>query len=252
MAEIAARKVLRVGYIPDSVPYAFFNASGELIGYDIEMANVLARDFNVTLEFLETTREHIDQDLASGAIDIVMTGFQVSLARAQRMALSHVYEQERIGFLVADFDRNRFASLADIADAPVKLGIQGVDDLGAIIRQRLTAATFDRYPTIEALVAAVPRQIDAAVMPIDRAFYFSRTRPELSAVLPEETTSSVMLAYALPQGELEFRNIIDSWIDLKRGQLAFDSARAYWVRGEGLRPQKPRWSIMRDVLGWRR
>jgi hypothetical protein len=24
----------------------------------------------------------------------------------------------------------------------------------------------------------------------------------------------------------------------------------YWVRGEGLGESKPRWSIMRDVLGW--
>jgi hypothetical protein len=168
------------------------------------------------------------------------------------MALSHVYEQERMGFLVPDYDRGRFAILADSADARLRIGIQAVDDLAPIIRQRMAAATFERFASIDALVAAVPGDVDAAVMPIDRAFYFSRTRPELSAVLPEETTSSVMLAYALPQGELEFRNIIDAWIDLKQGQLAFASARAYWVRGEGLRPQRPRWSIARDVLGWSR
>ena len=252
MAEIVERKVLRVAYIPDSVPYAFFNTHGELIGYDIEMANVLGRDLDVTLEFVETSREHVDEDLASGACDIVMSGLIVSLNRAQRMALSHVYEEERLGFLVPDYDRNRFASLAEIEKAPVRVGIQGIDDIAPLIRQRLTAATFERFTTIDALVAAVPDRIDAAALPIDRAFYFSRTRPELSAVLPEENTSSAMLAYALPRGELEFRNIIDSWIDLKRGQHAFDSARAYWVRGEGLRAQQPRWSIARNVLGWQR
>jgi Na+/H+-dicarboxylate symporter/ABC-type amino acid transport substrate-binding protein len=250
MAEITDRRVLRVGYIPDSVPYAFFNAGDELIGYDIEMANVLAHDLNVTLEFVETTREGIDEHLTSGACDIVMSGFVASLNRARRVALSHPYEQERMGFLVPDYDRSRFASLADIQYDRIKIGIQAVDDIGPVIRQRLLAATFIRYPSIDALVAAVPKEVTAAAMPIDRAYYFSRTRPELSAVLPEEATSSIVLTYALPAGELEFRNIVDTWIDVKRAQGAFENARAYWVRGEGLRPTRPRWSIARDVLGW--
>jgi ABC-type amino acid transport substrate-binding protein len=251
MAEIAERRVLRVGYIPDSVPYAFLNATGELIGFDIEMANVLARDLDVSLEFVETTREDVDEHLASGACDIVMSGFLVSLNRARRLTLSHPYEDERLGFLVADYDRSRFASLDALRDDRFKIGIQAIDDIAPRIRQQLAAATFVRFPTIDALVAAVPGDVPAAVLPIDRAFYFSRTRPELAAVLPVEATSSIMLAYAMPPGELEFQNIVDAWIDVKRGQGAFESARAYWVRGEGLRPQQPRWSVARNLLGWR-
>lgn len=250
MADIVARKVLRVGYIPDSVPYAFFNAAGELIGYDIEMANILARDLNVSLEFVETTREHVGDDLTSGACDIVMSGFVSSLDRARRMELSQPYEQERLGFLVPDYDRTRFASLDAIGDQPLTIGIQAIDDIAPIVRQQLSAATFVRFASIEALVAAVPARVDAAVLPIDRAFYFSRMNPQLSGVLPEETTSSIVLTYAMPAGEFEFRNIVDSWIAVKRGQGAFESARAYWVRGEALRPQEPRWSVARNVLGW--
>jgi len=252
MTEITARKVLRVGYLPDSVPYAFFNASGDLIGYDIEMANALARDLDVTLEFVETSRERLHEDLASGACDIIMSGFVVSLNRARRVTLSHPYEQERLGFLVPDADRHRFASLAEIQSERLRIGVQAIDDIAPIIRQQLTGATFVRFASVEALAAAVPRTVNAAAMQIDRAFYYSRTRPELSAVLPEETTSSVMLAYAMPPGELDFQNIVDAWIDVKRGQGAFENARAYWVRGEGLHPQQPRWSIARNVLGWRR
>jgi Na+/H+-dicarboxylate symporter/ABC-type amino acid transport substrate-binding protein len=250
VAEIAARHILRVGYVPDSVPYAFFNAGGELIGYDVEMANMLARDFDVSLEFVETTRESVAEDLASGACDIVMSGFVVSVSRARQLTLSRPYEQERLGFLVPDYARSRFVSLAAVQDQRIRIGVQAIDGIAPLIRQRLPAATFVGFASIDALVAAVPRDVEAVVLPIDRAFYFSRTRPELSAVLPEEATSSIMLAYAMPAGELELQNVVDAWIDVKRGQGAFDSARDYWVRAEGLRPQQPRWSIARDVLGW--
>jgi Na+/H+-dicarboxylate symporter/ABC-type amino acid transport substrate-binding protein len=251
LAEISDRQVLRVGVLADSVPYAFYNAAGELIGYDIEMANVLAHDLNVSVEFVETTRERLDDDLASGVCDIIMCGYQVSLNRSRRAVFSRPYEQERLGFLVPDYDRTRFANLDAIQDQPLRIGIQAIDDLAPIIRQRLRAAEFVRFPSIDALIRAVPGTVRAAVLPIDRAFYSSRVRPELSAVLPEEMTSSVMLAYAMPAGELEFQNVIDSWIDVKRGQGAFESARNYWVRGEGLRPQQRRWSFARNVLGWR-
>jgi Na+/H+-dicarboxylate symporter/ABC-type amino acid transport substrate-binding protein len=252
LADINDRRVLRVGFLRDSVPYAFFNGGDELIGYDVEMANVLAQDLNVSIEFVETTREQMDRDLASGACDIIMSGLILSPNRAQRMTMSRPYEQERLGFLVADYDRGRFVDLEPLQNQPITIGIQAIDNIAPLIRQRLAAATFVRFSSIDALVAAVPGSVTAAVLPIDRAFFYSRVRPELSAVLPDQTTSSIMLAYALPAGELDLQNTIDSWIDVKRGQGAFDSARAYWVHGEALREQRPRWSIARDLLGWGR
>jgi Na+/H+-dicarboxylate symporter/ABC-type amino acid transport substrate-binding protein len=252
LTHILERHVLRVGYIPDSIPYAFFNAGGELIGYDIELANVLARDLNASLEFVEVTREEMAEALASGACDIIMSGLTVSVNRAERMLVSRPYQQERLGFLVPDYDRSRFASLEAIQDQHLTIGIQAIDDIAPLIRQRLVFAAFVRYPSIEALVAAVPGAINAAVLSYNRAVYLSRINPELSAVLPEETTSSIMLAYGIPNGETELRNLIDTWIDIKRGQGAFESAQAYWIRGEGLRPRQPRWSIARNLLGWNR
>src|SRR6185369_8168525 len=49
---IAARKVLRVGFLPDALPFAFFNKSGDLVGFDIEIAHRLAREMGVTLAFV--------------------------------------------------------------------------------------------------------------------------------------------------------------------------------------------------------
>lgn len=252
LEEITSRGVLRVGYLPDSVPYAFFSAAGDLIGYDIEMANVLARDLNVSLEFVEITREHAAAALDSGACDMIMCGFVISATRAREIQLSRAYEQERLGFLVPDYARSRYASLEAIQNEHLRIGVPAIDDIAPLIRQQLSGATFIRFRSIDAVVDAISKTIDAAVLPIDRAFYFSRINPELSAVLPIETTSSVMLGYGLPTGELGLRNVVDAWIEVKRGQGEFASAHAYWIRGEGLRPRQPRWSIARNLLGWQR
>ena len=45
---IRARGVLRVGYFPDALPFAFFNRAGDLVGFDVELAHDLARDLGVS------------------------------------------------------------------------------------------------------------------------------------------------------------------------------------------------------------
>ena len=49
---IEARKVLRVGYLPDALPFAFFNEHGDLVGFDVELAHRLAREMGVSLAFV--------------------------------------------------------------------------------------------------------------------------------------------------------------------------------------------------------
>lgn len=250
LADITARGVIRVGHFTDSVPYAFHKASGELIGFDIEMAHKLAHDLGLAIQFVETTRADMAHALSSGTCDIVMSGVAVSVKRAEQMAITHTYQQERLGFLVRDEHRTQFGRLADVNQTPWTIGLPAIDDFAPLIRQSLPGVSFREFSSFGELVAAVGDGIDAAVLPIDRAFYFSRIDPRLSAVLPADPTSSVVLAYALPAGELELRNVVDAWIDVKRAQGAFDNARAYWVRGEGLVARRPRWSIGRDVLHW--
>ena len=44
---IKKRGVLRVGVLADRLPFVFLNREGELVGFDVEMAQILARDLGV-------------------------------------------------------------------------------------------------------------------------------------------------------------------------------------------------------------
>jgi ABC-type amino acid transport substrate-binding protein len=116
LQEIRQRGVLRVGYFDDAVPWAFVNASGTLVGYDIEAAHRLASQLGVRVEFTRVQRASPPPSLvlADGQVDILMTGFTATVARAERMELSQPYSNEHVGFLVHDFDRRRFETLASL------------------------------------------------------------------------------------------------------------------------------------------
>ena len=62
--------MLRVGYLPDALPFAFINEQGDLVGFDIELAHHLAGELGVTLAFVPVPRETIDRRWSPSGVAI--------------------------------------------------------------------------------------------------------------------------------------------------------------------------------------
>jgi proton glutamate symport protein len=105
-----ARGHLNVGFIASQPPYSFFNDRGDLVGFDVEMANVLARELGLGLEFVPVPRERITEVLDDGVCDLVMGGVVLTTDRARLMAFSPPYMDETLAFVVPDRRRAEFSS----------------------------------------------------------------------------------------------------------------------------------------------
>ena len=57
-------------------------------------------------------------------------------------------------------------------------------------------------------------------------------------------------AYALPKGDVEMMQFVSNWVDLKQKEGTVDRLYNYWMLGGASQRREPRWSIIRDVLGW--
>ena len=114
---IRARGILRVGYLPDALPFAFFNAARAIwSGFDIELAHRLATELGVRLEFLAgRARPTSTSDLARGYCDLVMSGVAVDhRSRAAACCSRTRTSTRRSRFVVPDEARERFATWDDI------------------------------------------------------------------------------------------------------------------------------------------
>ena len=252
LQEIKDRGVLRVGYFDDAVPWTFVNASGTLVGYDIEAAHRLAGQLGVRLEFVPTHRASTEPSVAltDGRIDILMTGFTATVSRAERMELSHSYSSEHVGFLVRDFDRRRFDTLASLnADQDIVIAVPPVEGAIEAVQSMLPRAQTRNYLSVEEALA--DSSVTAMLTTLERAYYWSRVYPEFTAIRPQEVKAATIVVYALPYGELDFRNLVDLWIETRQANGESEDAYNYWVRGRALVARSPRWSVLANVLGWR-
>jgi hypothetical protein len=93
--------------------------------------------------------------------------------------------------------------------------------------------------------------VTGIVTSMERAYYWSRIRPELAAVRPDGLNVGSVLVYAVPSGERELQDVINLWIEMRKASGDEDEAYSYWIRGNALTPRAPRWSILRNVFGWK-
>jgi polar amino acid transport system substrate-binding protein len=87
----------------------------QLVGFDVEIAQLLATGLGRTSEFVFVTFTSIDQSVARGDADIGLSGVEDTPARRTAMAVTVPYYAFREVLSVRDTDRARLHSLADLA-----------------------------------------------------------------------------------------------------------------------------------------
>ena len=138
---IRRRGVLTVGYLDDSLPYAFFNAAGDLVGLDVELAHRLASELQVRLEFVAISRDRLVEAVEKGECDLVMSGVVVTTIRASRLVFSDAYVDETLAFIVLDDKRTDFMSWEQLRARPgIRIGIPQMPYYVQKIKERLPQA----------------------------------------------------------------------------------------------------------------
>jgi ABC-type amino acid transport substrate-binding protein len=248
---IEARKVLRVGFLPDALPFAFFNTSGSLVGFDVEIAHRLAREMGVTLAFVPIDRQRMAAQLADGYCDLVMSGVAVTTDRAREILFSDSYLDETVAFVVPDEYRERYASWDAIRDlGAVTIAVPDVPYYVAKLHEMLPRARVQVYPDIEPLFDRAATHVDALALPAERGSAWTLRYPAFSVVVPGPDPIRVPLAYPIGKRDAELARFVNTWIALKRKDGTFDAVYKHWILGADAAPRQPRWSIVRNVLHW--
>ena len=251
LESIRTRGVLRVGYLPSSLPYAYFNTRNELVGLDVEMAHRLAWELHVTLEFVPLDLETWQGQTESGMCDIVMSGVFLTTLRASRSLFATSYIDETLAVMVLDSERARFTEWSAIrAMRGLRVAVRDLNYYFEKTRELLPNATIQPFSGMNELISAPVHDFDAIVFPAERGSAWTLIYPQYTVVVPQPANQRVPLAYAIAKHDQEFRTFINSWVELKKKDGTVERLYDYWVLGRDAEPAKRRWSIVRDVLHW--
>ena len=123
METIKKRGSIKIG-LSTFVPWAMRNKSGELIGYEIDVAKQLAEDMKVKAEFVPTAWDGIIPALLAGKFDVIIGGMSITPERNLTVNFTLPYANSGIHLVAHKELAAGFKSLADFDKAEVVLAVR--------------------------------------------------------------------------------------------------------------------------------
>ena len=222
------------------------------MGFNVEMAHMLAQELGVGLEFVPITRgTRMAEQLQTGYCDIVMAAVAVTPERAQTMAFSTSYMDQTLAFIVKDHRRQGFSSLDAVRrlKAP-RIGVPDVPYYINKMRAYLPQATLVVLPSIRDFFATRGEDLEAFVFSAEAGSAWTLLYPAYTVAIPQPDVLAIPLAYPMARGDAELVSLINTWIELKQKDNTIAALYDYWILGKNAVPKQPRWSVIRNVLHW--
>ena len=250
LERISKRGSMRVGYFKDDLPFVFTNAASNLVGFDVEMMHLLARELGVMLEFVLIDRKNIAERLNEGVCDIVVST-AITTGKSRKVAFPFPHIDQTLAFIVKDHRRDQFKSWKTVQEIKgLRIGIPDVPYYISLIRRFLPHAEIVLLSYDRLFLKDKGEELDALVYSAEAGSAWTLVYPDYSVVVPLPDPIAVPMAYAVAQGDHDMLEFLNIWLGLKKRDGTIKNINDHWILGRGAESKEPRWSVIRNVLHW--
>jgi Na+/H+-dicarboxylate symporter len=246
------RQVIRVGIFPDNLPWSYTNARGELAGFDVEIAHRLATHLNCWLEFYYIEREKAAFYLDQGALDIVMSGVAVTTGDIAKYTFTDPYLSVHLGFLIpkqkeflTTFSNHQLLE----KQTDYRVGYVPPSPFLPNLRSLFPNLELVAYDSSADFFEVAEGKPEALWTSAEEGSALSLLHPQYTVMLPENVYV-YQLAYPVNPEDRDFLWFLNQWLSVETQSYEFEQAYGFWILGKPREDLKPRWSIVRNVLGW--
>src|SRR3984885_5875817 len=110
--DIVKRGTLRVGMTGDYLPFSYLDkATSKFRGFDVDMAEALAKALGVKVEYVHTAWPKLTADFEADDFDIAMGGVSITLDRQKKGMFSAPIMREGKTPIARCADREKFTTL---------------------------------------------------------------------------------------------------------------------------------------------
>ena len=166
LQEIKDSGKLIVGTSADYPPYEWHlvqDGEDKIIGFDIDIARVLADELGVELEVLDMDFDGLIPALSTGKIDMIIAGMNPTVERKQSVDFSDIYYTQKDALVIKSEDAEDFRSEDDLKKA--SLATQKATIQEAYLLENFPDAEIKAVPKLNtAVLYLVTGKADAVLM----------------------------------------------------------------------------------------
>ena len=224
--------VLRVGTTGDFRPMSFRDPkTNEYAGHDVEVAQELAKDLGVKVEFVPTEWKTLINGIQTDKYDVAMSGISMNVDRAKVAAFTLPYMEFGTVPVVRKKDAGKFKSWGDID----KSAITVATTLGTVFDQQ-AKEYFKQAKRKQVEAPALSYQevlagrADACITSNVEAASLVQTYPQLAIVPVDRARSRRPASLLVAQDDVVWLNFLNQWITMKRSSEFFDGLHRKWLQ----------------------
>jgi polar amino acid transport system substrate-binding protein len=221
---------LRVGMSGDQAPFNARTRDGDLMGLEVDLANLLAGALGVEAELVTRPFPRLLDTLAAGEVDVVMSGMAITAERSLKAAFVGPYVLSGKSILTNSKALAAAREAGEINRAELKLAALAGSTSEQFVKKVLPEATLMSVADYNTAVNKVMAdEIDALVadMPICVLTLMRHPGKELATLAQPLTVEPVGIA--MPMGDPQLKSLLDSYITAFEGTGILPALRKKWL-----------------------
>ena len=221
---------LRVG-VALFAPWTMRTSSGELVGFEIDVAKQLAADMGVKHEMVVYEFSALLPALEAGEVDLIAAGFTVTPERALHVNFSQPYADGGVSLATHLASTLEVERLEDL-DTPAYT-VAAVEDSVAVAlaRRLLPRASLELFDSVEAASAAlIDGEVHAYLEDEPVPTYLALEHPTTVDVPIAQPLLSSRAAFAVNKGDPDFLAFLNAWITAREADTWLPTTTSYWFK----------------------
>ena len=226
---------LRVG-VSLYEPWVMKNKEGQLYGYEIQVAQQLAKDLAVEIEYKIVEWEDLIPSLKNNDIDVIISGMAITPKRALHVNFSNPYGHSGVS-VAANIEKTKdINSLQELNSPKVTLGVVSKSVSEPVANQVFANANIKSFTKSEdAVDALLNNSIHALIEASPVPKFLALEHPSKVDVPLNKPLLSYKAGMAVNKGEQDFLNYLNAWITSREAEGWLPAKHRYWF----------------DSLGWK-
>ncbi len=241
---IQRRHRVIIGLDDSFVPMGFRQKNGKLVGYDIDLARAVFKQYGIKADFQTIDWSMKETELKNGTIDLLWNGYSVTPQRARKVAFSRVYLRNAQVLVT-----KRKAGIKNFNDMKGKTmgtqsgstGQQALEDKPKLLLDKIAKkkpVLYDTYP--DAFIDLNAGRIQGILMDRVYAEYYIQhmANPREYSIYSSPQMPADLFAVGMRKGDKTLRNKINQGLGRlqKNGQLAKINKKWFGVNSSYLGP----------------
>lgn len=221
---------LRVGMSASQPPYNTVSRDGNVIGLEVDLANLIASGLRVDLKIVQMPFGDLLKALEDGKVDMVMSGMAITSKRTQRVSFVGPYMLSgksvitRSSVLAAAQEAGQFddanLTLAALAGSTSEEYVESVMPKAKLV------AVKDYDDGVKLLLDG---KVDAMVADMAICLLTILRHPDAGLSTLKSPFTFEPIGIAVPRNDPQFLNLIDNFVDVAEDIGALERMRKKWL-----------------------